>query len=291
MSTPMTAGMMIESPGREALRMFLRSKVAIAGSLMLLAILLLTALGPVFYPVDPLSIVAAPFTPPWSDSTVPLGSDHLGRDILAGIVNGGRMTLIVGASAAVLSVLIGITMGALSGFYGGRVDALLMRITEFFQVLPALLFAMVVVTLFRPTLVTIAVAIGVVSWTGVARLTRAEFLKLKTLEFVTAERAAGASVSRLIWKVILPNALAPLIVSATFAIGAAILFEAGLSYLGLGDPNVWSWGRMIGDGRKHILEAWWVVSLPGALIFLTVLSVTLISDGLNQALNPKLRER
>ena len=210
MATTQAAALKVESPSREALRMFLRSKVAIVGSLMLLAILLLTFFGPMLYPVDPLSMVAAPFTPPWTDSTVLLGSDHLGRDILAGIVNGGRMTLIVGASAAILSVLIGITMGALSGFYGGRIDALLMRVTEFFQVLPALLFAMVVVTLFRPTLVTIAIAIGVVSWTGVARLTRAEFLKLKTLEFVTAERAAGAGVSRLIWFVILPNALAPL---------------------------------------------------------------------------------
>lgn len=279
------------SPGREALRMFLRSPVAIIGVVILSLILLLTLFGPMIYTGDPLSIVAAPFTAPGQDATVPLGSDHLGRDVLAGIVNGGRMTLVVGASAAVLSVLIGITMGALAGFYGRRVDALLMRITEFFQVLPALLFAMVVVTLFRPSLATIAVAIGIVSWTGVARLTRAEFLKLKTLEFVTAERAAGASQARLIWKVILPNALAPLIVSATFSIGAAILFEAGLSYLGLGDPNVWSWGRMIGDGRKHILEAWWVVTVPGTMIFLTVLSVTLIADGLNQALNPKLRER
>jgi peptide/nickel transport system permease protein len=201
------------------------------------------------------------------------------------------MTLAVGALAACLSLLIGITLGAVAGFYGKWIDLLLMRVTEFFQVLPALLFAMVIVTLFAPSIATIAIAIGVVSWTGVARLTRGEFLRLKTLEFILAERAAGAKTSRLIWRVILPNALAPLLVSATFAVGAAILFEAGLSYLGLGDPNVWSWGRMIGDGRQYVLDAWWVVTWPGLMIFLTVLSITLVADGLNQALNPKLRDR
>ena len=201
------------------------------------------------------------------------------------------MTLTVGALAACLSLLIGISLGALAGFYGGWIDLVLMRITEFFQVLPALLFAMVIVTLFAPTITTIAIAIGIVSWTSVARLTRAEFLRIKTLEYVTAEKASGATVARLIWKVILPNALVPLIVAATFAVGGAILFEAGLSYLGLGDPNVWSWGRMIGDGRQYVLEAWWVVTWPGVMIFLTVLSITLMADGLNQALNPKLRDR
>ena len=135
------------------------------------------------------------------------------------------------------------------------------------------------------------VAIGVVSWTGTARLARGEFLRLKRREYVLAERVIGASDARIIWKVILPNALAPLIVSATLAIGTAILFEAGLSFLGLGDPNVMSWGLMIGSNRPYILTAWWAVTLPGAAIFLTVLAVSLIGDGLNGALNPNSRGR
>ena len=207
------------------------------------------------------------------------------------LIYGGRATLLVGAVAALLSVLIGITLGAFAGYYGGKVDAVLMKITEFFQVLPALLFAMVVVTLFSPTLVTVTLAIGVVSWTGTARLTRAEFLKYRGLEFVRAERAIGARDARIIWKVILPNALPPLVVSATLAVGAAILFEAGLSFLGLGDPNQMSWGLMIGSARQYLLSCWWAVAFPGAAIFVTVLAVSLIGDGLNDALNPKLRER
>ena len=193
--------------------------------------------------------------------------------------------------AALLSVIIGITLGAMAGYYGGRIDSMLMRVTEFFQVLPALLFAMVVVTLFSPTLVTVTLAIGIVSWTGTARLTRAEFMKVRDLEFVRAERAIGARNARIIWKVILPNAFPPLVVSATLAVGAAILFEAGLSFLGLGDPNQMSWGLMIGSSRQYVLSSWWAVAFPGAAIFVTVLAVSLIGDGLNDALNPKLRER
>jgi len=229
-------------------------------------------------------------TPPFTEDAW-LGTDYLGRDVATTLIYGGRATLLVGAVAALLSVLIGITLGAFAGYYGGRVDKLLMRFTEFFQVLPALLFAMVVVTLFGPTLLTETLAIGIVSWTGTARLTRAEFLKVRGLEFVRAERAIGARDARIMWKVILPNALPPLIVSATLAVGASILFEAGLSFLGLGDPNQMSWGLMIGSSRPYVLSSWWAVAFPGAAIFLTVLAVSLIGDGLNDALNPKLRER
>jgi peptide/nickel transport system permease protein len=279
-----------EGPWREALRMFARNPSAIAGMLMLGAVLLVALGGPWLMGADPFEITAAPMTPPFSEDAL-LGTDYLGRDVLTTLVYGGRATLLVGAVAAFLSVAIGITLGAMSGYYGGRVDAVLMRVTEFFQVLPALLFAMVVVTLFSPTLLTITLAIGVVSWTGTARLTRAEFMKYRNLEFVRAERAIGAGHARIIWKVILPNALPPLIVSATLAIGSAILFEAALSFLGLGDQNRMSWGLMIGASRQYVLSCWWAVAFPGAAIFVTVLAVSLIGDGLNDALNPKLRER
>jgi peptide/nickel transport system permease protein len=288
--TSAATGPRAEHPGIEAARMFLRNPAAIAGMVLLLIVLAVAIAGPWLYPADPFEIKAAPLTPPFSEEAW-LGSDYLGRDVLTALIYGGRATLLVGAVAALLSVLIGITLGAFAGYYGGKVDAVLMKITEFFQVLPALLFAMVVVTLFSPTLVTVTLAIGVVSWTGTARLTRAEFLKYRGLEFVRAERAIGARDARIIWKVILPNALPPLVVSATLAIGAAILFEAGLSFLGLGDPNQMSWGLMIGSSRQYVLSCWWAVAFPGAAIFVTVLAVSLIGDGLNDALNPKLRER
>ena len=286
----MTPSYQAEGPWREALRMFARNPSAIAGMLMLGAVLLVALGGPWLMQADPFEIIAAPMTPPFSEDAL-LGTDYLGRDVLTTLVYGGRATLLVGAVAAFLSVAIGITLGAMAGYYGGQVDAVLMRVTEFFQVLPALLFAMVVVTLFSPTLLTITLAIGVVSWTGTARLTRAEFMKYRNLEFVRAERAIGAGHARIIWRVILPNALPPLIVSATLAIGSAILFEAALSFLGLGDQNRMSWGLMIGASRQYVLSCWWAVAFPGAAIFVTVLAVSLIGDGLNDALNPKLRER
>jgi peptide/nickel transport system permease protein len=280
----------VDGPWREATWLFMRNPSAIAGLVLLGFVLLVAIAGPWVMGADPFEIRAAPLTAPFSEEAI-LGTDYLGRDVLTTLVYGGRATLLVGAIAAILSVSIGITLGAMAGYYGGRVDAVLMRITEFFQVLPALLFAMVVVTLFSPSLITITLAIGVVSWTGTARLTRAEFMKYRNLEFVRAERSIGASHARIIWQVILPNALPPLIVSATLAIGAAILFEAGLSFLGLGDPNQMSWGLMIGSNRQYIFSGWWAVAFPGAAIFVTVLGVSLIGDGLNDSLNPKLRER
>ncbi|APX74228.1 Probable D,D-dipeptide transport system permease protein ddpC [Achromobacter insolitus] len=276
-------------PSYEALRVFARNPSALAGVLLLAVILAVTIFGPMMMEADPFEIAGAPMTPPGADAV--LGTDYLGRDVLTGMVYGGRATLLVGVVAAVLSMAIGLTVGALAGYYGGWIDETLMRITEFFQVLPTLLFAMVLVTLFSPSLATISVAIGVVSWPGTARLARGEFLRLKRREYVLAERVIGAGDARIIWRVILPNALAPLIVSATLAIGMAILFEAGLSFLGLGDPNIMSWGLMIGSNRPYILTAWWAVTLPGAAIFLTVLAVSLIGDGLNDALNPNSRGR
>ena len=278
------------SPFTEALRMFLRNPSAIVGLVLLLVIVLLSVFGPMLYVADPFEIRASPLTPPF-DPDAWFGTDYLGRDVMTSLLYGGRATLLVGAIAALLSVVIGTAIGAFAGYYGGRIDGVLMRITEFFQVLPALLFAMVVVTLFAPSLLTVTLSIGLVSWPGTARLARGEFMRYRDLEFVRAERSIGAGNARIIWKVILPNAFAPLIVSATLAIGAAILFEAGLSFLGLGDPNQMSWGMMIGSSRQYVLSCWWAVAFPGAAIFITVLAVSLIGDGLNDAPNPKLRER
>lgn len=279
-----------EHPAAAALRMFARNPSAVVGIVILGIIVLVSVAGPWLYAVDPFEIRAAPMTPPFTEDAW-LGTDYLGRDVLTTLIYGGRVSLIVGIVAAFLSVAIGVTLGAFAGFYGGRIDDVLMRITEFFQVLPSLLFAMVIVSLFSPTLVTVTLAIGIVSWTGTARLTRGEFLKYRELEFVRSEHAIGARNMRIIWKVILPNAMPPLIVSAALSVGVAILFEAGLSFLGLSDPNVMSWGLMIGSSRPYVLSSWWAVTFPGFAIFMTVLAVNLIGDGLNDALNPKLRER
>lgn len=273
----------------ETWRMFAANRAALLG-LVLWGLVVFTALfGPIIYPSDPFEMVGAPMAPP--GEKLLLGSDYLGRDVLAGIVHGAKVTLLVGFTATIVSVSIGIIIGVLAGFYGGWIENLLMRVTEFFQVLPALLLAMVLVSLFSPSTFTIVFAIGVVSWPGVARLTRAEFLKIKEHEYVLAEKAIGARSRRIIWRVILPNSLPPLIVAMALGVGAAILFEAGLSFLGLGDPNTYSWGYMIGASRDYIWDTWWAITFPGLAIFFTVLSISLIGDGLNDALNPKLRLR
>ena len=278
------------SPAADAMRMFYANKSALIGLVLLVSIISLSLLGPLLIAADPFDMVWAPLTAP-GESEYIVGTDYLGRDILIGIIYGGQATLAVAATAALISVTIGITIGALAGFYGGWVATVLISITEFFQVLPALLLAMVLITLFSPSLGVIAFAIGVVSWTPMARLTRAEFLRIKELEFVKAARSISASNTRIILRVILPNAMAPLIVMTALNIGVAILFEAGLSFLGLGDPSQMSWGMMIGSSREYILDAWWPVTFPGIMIFLTVLAVSLVGDGLNDAFNPKLRAR
>ncbi len=279
------------SPGREAWRVFRRNRSAMFGLGMLVLMILGVLLGPTLYPVDPFGLAGRPFTEPFVDPRLPLGSDYLGRDLLAGIASGGRATVSVGLAAAAITVAIGLTIGALAGYFQGWVDDVLMRVTELFQVLPSLLFAMVLVTLFSPSLIVVTAAIGIVSWPTTARLARAEFMRLKRMEYVNAVRVMGVGHLRLMIGEILPNALPPIIVSATLIVGTAILFEAGLSFLGLSDPNIMSWGLMIGSNRKYILDCWWAVTFPGLAIFITVLAVSLVGDGLNDAYNPRLKQR
>ena len=278
------------SPFSEAFEMFRKNKAAMAGMFILFAIILGGIFGPMLYQGDPFEMVWAPFSPPGVDGYL-LGTDYLGRDMVSMLIYGARVSIAIGLSAAILTVFIGITVGALAGFYRGWVEEVLMRITEFFQVLPTLLFSMVIVALFGASLPMITLAIGLVSWPAVARITRAEFMRIRELEYVTAARASGVSNLKLIFRVILPNALPPIIVQAALMVGSAILFEAGLSFLGLTDPNVVSWGQIIGSNRIYILDASYTVTIPGVAIFVTVLAISLVGDGLNDALNPKLRQR
>ncbi len=275
----------------QAWRLFLRNRAAVFGALLLIGILFMTFIVPLWYVKDPGDLVARPHLRPGSDGAPLLGTDNLGRDLLAIVVYGGRTTLRVAAGAAMLIVFVGVTIGSLAGYYGGWVDAALMRFTEFFQVLPGLLFAIVVVALFEPSFWVITFAIGSIAWPGIARLTRAEFLRLKNLEFVKAARAIGATDFRIITRVILPNALPTLIVSVTLIMGSAILFEAGLAFLGLADVNNASWGLAIGRGREFFTINWWAVTFPGLAIFATVLGLSLVGDGLQDAFNPRLRGR
>jgi len=278
------------SPLGEAWFMFRRNRAALFGLGLLLTIIALSIFGPMVHSTDPFEIVTRPRQSP-SESDLLLGSDYLGRDVWAGLLNGGRVTLLIALSAGLMTVLIGLLIGAPSGYYGGKVEAVLMRITELFQVLPAVLFAMVILTLWGPTVRNVVFAIAIVAWPQTARLARAEFLRLRDLEYVKAARAMGAGDFRIMTRIILPNASPALIVSATLIIGGSILFEAGLSFLGLGDPNTVTWGLMLGNSRPYILITWWAVTFPGIAIFLTVLAIGLVGDGLNDAFNPKLRER
>ena len=240
-----------EMPFTEWLKTFSANHSAVIGLVILVFVISLSLIGPLFYKTDPFEMVWAPFSPPGEEGFF-LGTDYLGRDLLAQVIHGGRASLIVGCAAALLSALIGITLGALAGFYRGWVEEVLMRITEFFQVLPTLLFSMVLVALFGASLPMITFSIGVVSWTAVARITRAEFLKIRELEYVTAARSGGARDFNLIFSVILPNAFPPIVVQTALLVGFAILFEAGLSFLGLSDPNVMSWGAIMGNNRPYI---------------------------------------
>ncbi|MEM6460516.1 MAG: ABC transporter permease [Pseudomonadota bacterium] len=280
----------VERPIVEFLRMYVRNMAAVVAFFVFMIIILAAVFLPMFVAVDPFEIVWLPITPPGQEGFL-LGTDNLGRSMAVQILYGARTSLAVGGAAAAITLVIGLLIGSLAGYYRGWVDEVLMRVTEFFQVLPPLLLSMVLVALFSPTLETVVFAIGVVSWTGVARLARAEFMRIRELEYVKAARSIGSKDGRIIWRVILPNALPPLIVTAALTVGAAILFEAALSFLGLSDPNVMSWGKIMGDNRDYLLEAPWTVIFPGLAIFVTVLTINLIGDGLNDAFNPKLRER
>ncbi len=273
----------------ETLRRYFRSPVAVLG-LALLAAVCAAALGAdLWYPKNPLSLAGRPLQWPGDNARFLLGTDQVGRDIAAQILHGARVTLAIGLAATVVSVLIGVTLGAVAGYYGGLADDLLMRVTEAFQILPNFLLLLVLVAVFGSDLQTVVLAIGLVSWPPVARLTRSEFLTLKTREFVQAGRALGMGDLRLIFREILPNALPPVIVYASVIMATAILLESALAFLNLSDPNVPSWGNLIGGGRGVIRVQWYVSAIPGIAILLTVLAISLVGQGVNDALNPRLK--
>lgn len=236
-------------------------------------------------------MVAQPLLLPFHDPEYILGTDMLGRDIGAGLAYGARVSLFVGLISTIVAVFVGVLIGSLAGFYGGWIDDLLMRFTEFFQTIPQLAMAVVLVAILSPSMYSIVGAIAIVSWPPVARLVRGEFLSLKQREFVQAAVVIGQRPTKIIFTQILPNAISPIIVTASLMIATAILTESALSFLGLGDRNMMSWGFMIGASRTMLREAPWMSIMPGLAILFTVLAINLIGEGLNDAMNPQLRKR
>lgn len=275
-------------PRRGALGQLLANPAAVAGALLLFLILLAALAAPWLFQHDPLDMVGPPILWPGQDPGFWLGTDTMGRDVAAGLAHGARVSLTVGVAAAMLSLLIGIAVGAAAGYFGGWVDVALMRVTELLQTIPAFLLVVVIVAIARPSVTVIALSIGVASWPVVARLVRAEFRTLRESEFVQAARTLGYGHARIALLEILPNALPPVIVTTSVLVANAILMESALSFMNMGDPNAVSWGSMIGDAREMLRTAWYLAALPGVSIILTVLSLNLLGDALNDAFNPRL---
>jgi len=273
------------------LRRFARNRGAVLGLLILLVVLVLAAIGPTWYPQSPWRMVGRPALAPFMLDRFPLGTDMLGRDVASGLVHGARVSLLIGLASTVVALLIGVPLGAAAGYAGGLLDDALMRFTEFFQTIPSFALAIVIVAVLQPSLASIVAAIGVVSWPPVARLVRGEVLSLRTREYVQAAVTLGQTTPRIILTQVLPNAVAPIVVMGSLMVASAILLESSLSFLGLGDPNLMSWGYMVGAGRTRLLDAWWISFFPGLAIFLTVLALNLAGEGLNDALNPRLDRR
>ena len=259
------------------------------GALTLLAIAALALGAPWFYPGDPWAMVADPNLPPLSPG-YPFGTDMLGRDVAAGVAHGARVSLLIGVVAPAVAVTLGPGVGAGAGYAGGWVDDLIMRFTEIFQTIPGFLLALLMVAIFGPSIYSIVGAIAVISWPSVARLVRAEFLSLRTRDFVKAAVLGGQSSTRIVFQQILPNALSPIVVAASLMMATAILLESSISFLGLGDRSMITWGFMIGAGRTTLLQSWWLSVVPGVAIFITVLGLNLLGDALNHALSPRRSE-
>ncbi len=270
-----------------AWRRWFRSLEVVLGSLLLAIVLLMAFLADWLYPGDPLEMVAQPFLWPGDDAQFPLGTDSLGRDVAAGIFHGARVSLQIGTIAVVVSVVIGLIAGASAGYFGGKTDRIVTRISELFQTFPAFLLVVVLVAIGHPTVNYIAGAIGIASWPMIARLVRAECRLLRHQEFVLAAQTLGYSPLRILVREVLPNLLPTLIVTLSVMMASAILTESSLGFLGFSDPNRISWGGMIGDGRQSLQNAWYLAVLPGSALAATILALNLLGDAFNDWLNPR----
>jgi peptide/nickel transport system permease protein len=276
------------------LKQIFSSATAAIGLVMLTVFVVMALFAPYLAPHDP----TAPnllyrLTPPvWAggESQFILGTDHLGRDILSRLIFGSRVALVVGLSAVGLAASIGITLGLMSGYFGGWTDTIIMRFVDTLISIPNVLLYLTVLGVFGPSLVTLILVIGFINWTTFARVVRGEVLSIKEREFVEASRASGQRVAWILLRHVLPNIMAPIIVVATLNVATVIILEAALSFLGLGvQPPTVTWGRMLSDGRNYIATAWWLATFPGVFITLLGLSLIFLGDRLRDVLDPRIR--
>lgn len=268
---------------------FLRNRLAIAGFAVVLVLFIISVAAPVISPYDPAEIDIKQILMEPSHGHI-FGTDQLGRDVLSRMIWGSRISLKVGFVAVGIATTIGIAFGAISGYYGGWIDNIMMRFVDIMLCFPAFFLILAVIAFLEPSIWNIMVVIGITGWMGIARLVRAEFLSLKEREFVLSARALGASDMRIIFRHILPNAMAPIIVSATLGVAGAILTESALSFLGIGvQPPTPSWGNILTAGKDNIEIAWWLSLFPGLAILLTVLGYNLLGEGIRDSLDPRLK--
>jgi peptide/nickel transport system permease protein len=267
-------------------RRFRRSKLALVALAYVGVVAIIALLAPSIAG-DPNAVdLASRLRPP--DHTHRLGTDDLGRDVLSRVIHGARVSLTVGFTATLISLLIGSLLGALAGYYGGVADWIVSRLIEIVLCFPFLLLVLGIVALFRPSFITIMIALGLTSWTTEARFIRGEFLRIRDMEFAQAARASGARDSRIIFRHLLPNAFAPVLVSASFGVASAILIESALSFLGMGvPPPTATWGNILFSAEQHLEYAWWLAVFPGIAIFLTVAAFNIIGDRVRDALDPR----
>ena len=285
-----------EKPGAEvslwqdAWRRLRRNRLAVVGGLVIVALGFVAIFAEV---IAPYHYTKANFLHAYEfpSRAFPLGTDPLGRDMLSRIIFGARVSMLVGFVAQLIVVSIGVPIGAVSGYYGGKIDLVIMRFVDVMYAFPRLLFVILIMSMLGAGLLNIFIAIGLTGWVNIARLTRAQILSLKELEFSEGARAAGASGLRVLGKHLLPNALSPILVAVTFGIPEAIFTEAALSFIGVGiNPPTASWGQMVGEYQQYILSYWYLCVFPSAAIALTMLSFTFLGDGVRDALDPKLRD-
>jgi peptide/nickel transport system permease protein len=268
-----------------AWRAFLRRRSTQIYLAVVLAFVLVAVIGP-FFVGDPLATGFAKLLPPSGEH--PFGTDMLGRDYLARVVHGGQISLLVGFSVAVLCMTFGLVVGGIAGYYGGWVDAAMVKVAEFFQVLPGLVLALVAAALLGSNVIVVGLLLAITMWPGVGRIVRAEAMRISKLGYVESQRAAGFRGIRILWSDVIPNAMPPVLVATTMTVGRAILIESGLSYIGVGDPSNPSWGSLLNDAQSYMRDSWWLAVIPGTCIFLVVLAVNMLGDALNDAFNPTI---
>ena len=264
----------------KAIKQVLRSPEGLTGTVLIMVLGVIALAAPALFPEDPMSIVAKPLVRPFVDPAAVLGTDRLGRDVLAQLVHGARTSLAVGLAAATVAVVVGAAVGTVAGFAGGLVDEVLMRVTEAFQTVPGFLLALAFVSVVGPSLTVVVVAIALGSWPSPARVARAEVLSLRQRDYVAAARVIGMHPAEIAFREILPNALPPVLTLAAIIVAGAILTEAALSFLGLGDPNRVTWGGMIAEGRSVLRSAPYLSIIPGITLVVSVLGVHLLGEGI-----------